>query len=214
MLFNRRLTGRVSTKQFHHAGTKNICGSVILAAKRWSKYECAIQEWTRGSPFISSFPGEYKLYLLNELLKIMMATLLGHFGWPCGRFPVLICWRQRDQAQANYRYEPVYICAPFTQSYSSTASGSPRKAKEGQKMAGVGSSCVKAFRYSVESHSSNLKSQRRQLLSWHFAINHTEEHTYFANLLYSRLFVVRLLEATVLGKFLQVRLGSHRFVVK
>lgn len=162
MLFNRRLRGRVSTKQFHHAGTKNICSAVILAAKRWSKYECAIQEWTRGSPFISSFPGEHKLDLLNELLK--MTTFLGHFGRPCGHFPILVCWRQRDQAQANYRYEPVYFCAPFTQTYSITASGSRRKAKEGQGMARVGSSCVKAFRYSVESRSSNLL-KRRQLLS-------------------------------------------------
>lgn len=156
MLFNRRLTGRVSTKQSHHAGTKSICSAVILAAKRRSKYECAIQEWARGSPFISSLPGEHKLYPLNTLLK--MTTFPGHLGRPCGRFSVLVCWRQRGQAQANYGYEPVYFCAPFTQSYSSTASGSRRKANEGQGVARVGSSCDKAFRYSVESHSSNLNS--------------------------------------------------------
>lgn len=155
MLLNRRLRGKVSTKQYHHAWTKNICKAVALAAKRWSKYECAIQECTRGSPFISSFPGEHKLNLLNELLKI--ATFLGHVGRPCGHFPILVCWRQCDQAQANYGYESVYFCAPFTQSYWSTASRSWWKAKEGQEMARVGLSCIKAFRYSVESHSSNLK---------------------------------------------------------
>ena len=155
MLFDCRLTWSVGTIQFHYAGTKNICSTVILAAERWSKYECAIQGWTRGSPFIPSLPGEHKLNLLNELIN--MTTFLGHFGWPCGRFPILVCWQQRDQPQANYWYEPVYFCAPFTQTYSSTASGSWRKAKEGQGMARVGSSCVKAFRYSVESHFSNLK---------------------------------------------------------
>ena len=89
MLLNRRLRGKVSTKQYHHAWTKNICKAVALAAKRWSKYECAIQECTRGSPSISSFPSEHKLNLLNEPLK--MATFLSHFGRPCVHFPILVC---------------------------------------------------------------------------------------------------------------------------
>ena len=109
--------------------------------------------------------------LLNKLLETI--TLPGHSGRPCGRFPVLIYWKKRDQAQANYGYESVYFCAPLTQSYSGTASGSRRKATEGQGMARVGSSCVKAFRYSVETYSSNLKTIRVTLLAkivyFHFA---------------------------------------------
>jgi hypothetical protein len=152
MLFDRRITG-VCTRQLHYTGTKNICSALTLAAERRSKHERAIQEWTRGSPFISSFPGEHKLFWLNEFL---MATFPGHPGRSCGRFPVLVCWTKHDQAQTNYRSEPVYFCAPLTQSYSSTASGSRRKATEGQRMARLGSSCVKTFRYSLETHSSNL----------------------------------------------------------
>ena len=92
--------------------------------------------------------------VLTELLKT--TTFPGHPGWPCGRLPVLVCWKKHHQAQANYGYEPVYFCAPLTQSHSSTASGGRQKATEGQGMARVGSSCVNVFWYSVETHSSNL----------------------------------------------------------
>jgi hypothetical protein len=81
--------------------------------------------------------------VLNKLLR--MTTFPGHPGWPCGRLTVLVSWRKHLQAQANYGYEPVYFCAPLTQSHSSTASRSRQKATEGQGMARVGLSCDKVF---------------------------------------------------------------------
>jgi len=152
MLFNHRLAGKVDKEQMHHAGTANVCSAVVLATERWSKYECTIQEWTRGSPFVSSLPGEHKIScLLNKFSST--TTPPGYPGRLCGPFPVFVCWEKRDQAQSNYGYEPVYFCAPLTSPDSSTASGSQRKATSGQGMARVGSSHVKAFRYSVETHS-------------------------------------------------------------
>lgn len=151
MLFNCRLTGTVNTKQMHHAGTTNVCRAVTLAAERWFKYECANQQWTRRSPFISSFPGERKpSCLLNELFNT--TTFLGHSRRSCGCFPVFVCWKKRNRTQSNHGYEPVYICTPLTFSYSDTASGSRREATEGNGMARVDSSRVQTFRYSIEIH--------------------------------------------------------------
>ena len=45
-------------------------------------------------------------------------------------------------------------------------------------MARVGLSCVKAFRYSVESIFKLEKLKQRQLLFWNFAMNHSQEDNY------------------------------------